>query len=588
MLVACVSGLGRFLSAQAPLEVPAKYKRLFYYYANNTNRYEKAVNSLGLPTRPVGRSFALIAGVTQYPNFSDEKDRFLKPAQVDIEKLKLYLKDQEFFDEIVVLKDGDMNLDTLNYFLENYFPEQLKKSPHARFLFAYSGHGYAESTADTARGFLLTSTATSKKDPDSRIDLSVLRSLLSPDIDAAEKTLVLINACQSGAFLTRRSFGDPLNTGDHGAHAIMASRKTQESLALASVGPGSVFFEKIFAALGGIADKEPADGIVTYRELDTYLLAEVPSATNYTQIPMDGDISRDGSVGQFFFLNRARQVQLGNSKPWNPADLVSFGPESASPFERGLTAYGQKRYFDAAEAFHEAADAGNTSAMRRLGDLYSVGEGVTQSYNQARQWYEKARARGDAGAVTDLAILIAYGKGGSHDFKQAFPLFEQAAQGGDGYAMYELADFLENGKGVTPDYAKSRYWLEQSAQAGEMRGMLMLGYTYYFGRHVPEDYKQSYAWFEKAAAAGSTTAMNVLGMQHEYGQGTPGDYKKASEWYERAAAGGDADSMYDLGYLYERGGPNLPQSYAQAREWYQKAADSGNNKALDRLKNLPR
>lgn len=105
------------VSAQSSPNVPEKYKRLFFYYSDQRSLYEKALNSVGLTSVPVGRSFALIAGVSQYPNFP-VLERSLKPAEVDIEKLKSYLKDQEFFDEIVVLKDGDMTLENLNYFLD--------------------------------------------------------------------------------------------------------------------------------------------------------------------------------------------------------------------------------------------------------------------------------------------------------------------------------------------------------------------------------------------------------------------------------------------------------------------------------------
>jgi hypothetical protein len=85
----------------------------------------------------VGRRYALISGVTQYHNFP-MMDQSPKPAEVDIDKLKLYVKEQEFFDEIVVLKDGDMKVENLSYFIESYFPEQLKRSPHSRFLFGQS------------------------------------------------------------------------------------------------------------------------------------------------------------------------------------------------------------------------------------------------------------------------------------------------------------------------------------------------------------------------------------------------------------------------------------------------------------------
>lgn len=294
------------------------------------------LNYLGLSSQPVGRSIALIAGVTQYPNLPQDWDRNLKPAAVDIEKLKSYLKDQEFFDEIIVLKDTDVNLEHLNYFLGTYLPKRFKQFPHSRFLFAYSGHGYVDGAGETARGFVLTSQAHSMNDDTYRIDLEYLRSFLNPDIDAAEKVLVLINACHSGAFLGRKPFGggfNPLEPGARGAHAIMASRANQQSLSDSNVGPGSIFFEKIFAGLNGPADISPQDGVITFHELATYLHKEIPYVTRGQQTPMDGDISRNASEGEFFFLNRSRLEQLGKLAPWNPGDVAAFGAPASDLLE---------------------------------------------------------------------------------------------------------------------------------------------------------------------------------------------------------------------------------------------------------------
>jgi TPR repeat protein len=535
--------------AQGPPEVPQQYRRLFYYNNDQRDLLEKALNKVGQTKFPVGRSFALIAGVTQYPNFPP-LERDLKPAQVDIEKLKSYLKDQEYFDQIVVLKDGDMNLDTLNYFLESYFPEQLKKSPHSRFLFAYSGHGYAESLDESARGFVLTSPATTKTDPINRIDLSTIRGFLTPDVDAAEKLLVLVNACQSGAFLGRKAYGaNPLGPGDRGAYAIMASRTSQQSLSLSSVGPGSVFFEKVFAGLSGIADKSPNDGVVTYHELDTYLHSEIPYATNGAQMPMEGDISKDGSIGEFFFLNRGRQVQIGNTKPWNPGTLVSFGAEAGDILARGQKAYSEQRYSDAAQAFTEAAAAGNPTAMFYLGYQYDEGLGVQLDYQMARQWYERAAEAGNASAMGDLGYLYDFGHGVPQDYKLAFQ------------------------------------WYQKGAVAGEIVSMRHLGYLYHAGHGVSQDYEQARQWFEKAAAGGDATAMYNLGVLYDQGQGVSQDYKQARQWYEKAATAGEPTAMYNLGILYELG-HGVAVDIGQARQWYEKAAAAGYADANKRLQQL--
>src|SRR5260370_982591 len=314
-----------------------------------------------------------------------------------------------------------MTLDNLNLFLENYFPYQLEHSPHSRFLFAYSGHGYADAGPEGVRGFLLLSSVTSFKDPMNRIDLASVRQLLGPVIDSAEKVLVLINACQSGAFLGRKSFGgsNPLAPGDRGAHAIMASRSSQSSLHLDEVGPGSVFFEKIFAGLEGVADNAPRDGVVTYRELDAYLRREIPYVTNNNQTPMEGDISRNGSEGEFYFLSRNRQVQIGNAKRWNPGNAVTFGVQASDELERGRVAGRAGKFEEAFQAFSRAAEEGNPEAMNNLGFLFDEGRGVRQDYQQARQWYEKGAATGNATAMTNLGYLYEHGRGVRQDYQQA-------------------------------------------------------------------------------------------------------------------------------------------------------------------------
>jgi TPR repeat protein len=545
-------GLASPLAGRAQ-SIPSEYLRFFALRTDQRSRFEKALNLVGNTKFPVGRSFALIAGVTEYPNFRP-MERSLTPAKVDIEKLQAYLKEQEFFDEVVVLKDGDMTLPNLNYFLENYFPEHLGQSPHSRFLLAYSGHGYSVKAGETTRGYLLTSPATSLTDPVNRLDLDVLRSMLGPVIDSAEKVMVLINSCDSGAFLGSSAFGpSPFSPGDKGAHAIMASKSNQQSLHLDALGPGSVFFEEIFAGLGGAADKAPADGVVTYHELDTYLHGEIPYATRGNQNPVEGDLLwPHHSVGEFFFLNRSRQLSLGNAPVWNPKDAVAFGVPAEDVLRRGREAYDAKRYPEAIGLFTQAAASGNAAAMFRLGYMYSDGEGVTQDYQQARQWWEKGAATGSAAATYDLGTLYAHGHGVTQDYQQARQWFEKAAAAGEAAAMDALGGLYTRGLGVTQDYQQARQWFEKGAAAGSRSAMYNLGSEYYFGHGVTRDYQQARQWYEKAAAAGDAAAMDSLGLLYEYGLGVPRDYQQARQWYEKAAAAGDRDAQERLKSLHLR------------------------------------
>ena len=133
---------GDTLAQQPPVE--REYQKYFVHFEDNRSLPEKVMNSLDVTFEDFGRSFALIAGVYEYPNY--RTDPVLEPAKEDLRKLEEYLREQEYFDEIVVLKNEDMNEANLKYFLQGYFAERIKKFPKSRFLFAYSGHGFNDNT----------------------------------------------------------------------------------------------------------------------------------------------------------------------------------------------------------------------------------------------------------------------------------------------------------------------------------------------------------------------------------------------------------------------------------------------------------
>jgi hypothetical protein len=108
--------------------------------------------------------------------------------------VEIYLKNQEFFGEIVVLRDQDVTMENFGYFLQNYFPDRLRQSPHSRFLFAHSGHGMAEGSKENPTGYLLKNTNAQLPGQQNGISMSVLRVYVDQVIDAGYQTLILINA----------------------------------------------------------------------------------------------------------------------------------------------------------------------------------------------------------------------------------------------------------------------------------------------------------------------------------------------------------------------------------------------------------
>jgi len=311
---------GRPMPAQ---DCPSRYKRFFVHYVDKRSFVEKALNLIGLTSQDVGRSFAIVAGASHYPRLPLGQ-RELLPAQVDRDKLVAYLKTEEFFDEIVVLWDVDMNSENMTYFLRDYFPRRLASFPKSRFLLAYSGHGFD----DSHDGYLLGYPATNTRDKSSAFALRDLRLSLNEVIRSGYQVLVLLNACYGGAFLGRTSFGGRYLPKHPGAHAITAGAVGERTWSdPRGIGFGSVFYEKLLAGLAGPADKFPdgPDGIITATELYSYLRQEVQISTDQTQCPQLGDLAVSQSEGEFFFLNRSRQINAGILPAWNPILVQPFG-----------------------------------------------------------------------------------------------------------------------------------------------------------------------------------------------------------------------------------------------------------------------
>jgi hypothetical protein len=241
----------------------------------------------------------------------------LEPAAEDVRKLVHYLREYEEIDEIVVLLDTEDTEQNLGFFLERYFPRRLKEFPKSRFLFAYSGHG----TTQNESGYLLTTAARNFDDTFNSIPMTTLRAMFQQVVDSGYHVLALINACFRGDFL-RRSFGDRhFIPKSPGAHAITAGGTKELTWHDRSVGTGSVFFEKLYAALDGRAGR---DGIVTVDELIAYLKREVQLSTDQQQNPLSGDLSRNGSLGGFFFFNRLPLVESGILPPWDASKGVPY------------------------------------------------------------------------------------------------------------------------------------------------------------------------------------------------------------------------------------------------------------------------
>lgn len=305
----------------------------FFFKRDQRSIVERALNEAGLTGQATSPGFALLAGVSHYPHLPSNQQE-LKPAAEDISKLANYLRDQEHFDEIVVLTNSGMTAINLQYFLQDYFPCRLRerKSQKPRFLFAYSGHGL---TLDGKNGFLLTSDATSLTERprvNQAIDLRVVRVQFENVIEAGYQTLALINACFSGSFIRQQFGSEILPPLREGAFAITAGGADEPTWHDAALGTGSVFFEFLFKGLDGrIRSGDIEDGVVSVDELAAYLKNNIRLFSEDQQNPRAADLMIGTSPGGFFFLDRRRQFEKHVVPRWEPTSPFGEASESAVP-----------------------------------------------------------------------------------------------------------------------------------------------------------------------------------------------------------------------------------------------------------------
>ena len=113
------------------------------------------------------------------------------------------------------------------------------------------------------------------------------------------------------------------------------------------------------------------------------------------------------------------------------------------------------------------ADKGKAWAQSRLGARYRDGEGVDQSYQQAREFRELAASQGEACGQYDLGVMFGNGEGGDQNYERAAELFEAAARQGMADAQSNLGALYCNGQGVEQSHETAREWWMKTAEQGD-------------------------------------------------------------------------------------------------------------------------
>jgi lysozyme len=208
-------------------------------------RIAKRLTPLGNETV---RSIALIIGNSVYPNIQGDNGS-LPAAAIDVTNLTDFFVNDQHFDEVIVLSNGDATKDSIDYFLRTYLRNVgVEHVGKMRLVVAYSGHGVKATPGSDAR--LLLSQATSMADNTNSIPMADLRTRLGELSQNYFHVVALINACYSGALFGDAQAGGSLwDTNEPAAHAVSASSDIEPSFSLGGPTDGSIFFDGILAAI---------------------------------------------------------------------------------------------------------------------------------------------------------------------------------------------------------------------------------------------------------------------------------------------------------------------------------------------------
>jgi TPR repeat protein len=229
--------------------------------------------------------------------------------------------------------------------------------------------------------------------------------------------------------------------------------------------------------------------------------------------------------------------------------LLVTGLVSAFMTQEGFAERSEKEVANIFKNFFKHAEQGNAEAQNLLGEMYFLGKGVTQDYQEAAKWYRKAAEQGRANAQYNLGFMYENGQGVKQDYQEAAKWYRKAAEQGDAYARNLLGATYFWGKGVTQDYQEAAKWYRKAAEQGDANAQYNLGFMYENGQGVIQDRKEAATWYRKAAEQGYAYAQNNLGLLYENGQGVLKDDIMAYALFNLAAVQGNEEARNNRALL---------------------------------------
>lgn len=214
----------------------------------------------------------------------------------------------------------------------------------------------------------------------------------------------------------------------------------------------------------------------------------------------------------------------------------------------------KQNYKSAVKWFQKGAVQNNAKCLYMLGQCYELGHGVDRDEDEAAKWQNMAVAawqtQANAGDTTSMILLAELYKNGDVvelDKEESVNWYRKAAELGNASAQFGLAVCYFEGIGTIEDKEEAAKWMLKSAEQGSISdSQWLMGRFYEDGIGVEINVDEAVKWFQRASKKGSNKAQYSLAMCYLHGNGVVKDENAAELLLEKAAKSGNDNARKEL------------------------------------------
>jgi len=138
--------------------------------------------------------------------------------------------------------------------------------------------------------------------------------------------------------------------------------------------------------------------------------------------------------------------------------VLLWAMPSFADYQEGLDAFERGDSLTALKEFRALAESNDARGQYGMGVMHDVGEGVSQSSEEAAKWYRLAAGQGHADAQNNLGVMYEEGEGVARNYEEAMRWYRKAAELGNKDAPNNIGVMYMTGVGVRRDFVKAYMW----------------------------------------------------------------------------------------------------------------------------------